>query len=323
MNLQLHPLMIGYKYYYTTLSQKQKQVYIDLYKALCTYKKTAITSKIDNLTEIIEMIVADNPLIFFFREYKYTRFSNKTIVTFEYLVSPEETMKLIEKLYQRIKDITEQTKGESDFEKELYFHDFFANNVSYNNKFPKYSFMAIGALLYGSAVCSGISSAFKLLCDCAKIPCVVVHGESNNEAHAWNKVYIQNGFYNVDATYDTTLSDSDNIRYDYFNVPDAWLIAERKETTPSMQCNFTEYNYHIKNKIYFDNKKQLESYIFKKITMAKYLNIRIDISLFEKNMEDEIEKLIKKAHQKAYRFFSYSYSFNKDQGIYIYERKES
>ena len=70
MNLQHHPLMTGYKYYFTTLSKTQQRVYIDLYKALCKYEKIVTTIKTDNLAEIVEMIVADNPLIFFRQQQK-------------------------------------------------------------------------------------------------------------------------------------------------------------------------------------------------------------------------------------------------------------
>lgn len=322
MNLQHHPLMTGYKYYFTTLSRTQQRVYIDLYKALCKYEKNVTTIKTDNLAEIVEMIVADNPLIFFFRQYSCVSFANKTTVTFDYLVSESEALEIVETLYDRVKSITEQVEGASDFEKELHFHDFFARNITYNNKFPKYSFMTIGALLYGSAVCAGISSAFKLLCDYVKIPCIVVHGESKKEAHAWNKVCIQNHFYNVDVTYDTTLSDGGSIRYDYFNVPDIWL-SERKETMLTMQCNATRHNYHIVNGIYFNNNEQLKNYIFDKLSTTRSLNLRIDRSLFEDELENELEELIRKAHQRICCFSTYTYSINKEQGVYIYERKEN
>lgn len=322
MNLQHHPLMTGYKYYFTSLSKTQQQVYIDIYKALCKYEKTVTTIKTDGLAEIIEMIVADNPLLFFFRQYSCVNFAKNTAVTFDYLVSESEVTEIVETLYKRVKSINEQVKNTSDFEKELHFHNFFAKNIIYNDKFPKYSFMAIGALLYGSAVCAGISSAFKLLCDYAKIPCIVAHGESKKEVHAWNKVCIQNCFYNVDVTYDTTLSYKDNIRYDYLNVPDIWLATERVETMVTIPCNSTKHNYHIVNGMYFDSKEQLENYIFNKLSTSRSLNMRIDRSLFEDKLERKLDDIIRKAHQKICCFSTYTYSINNEQGVYLYERKE-
>lgn len=320
MNLALHPLMRGYKYYYTTLTETQKRVYTDLYAALCRHESTVTTATTDDLAEIIEMVVADNPLLFFFREYNYTVHLNKTVVNFEYLLSESKVAELVALLYKKVKDITKGVENASDFEKEKHFHDFFAENICYNNAFPKYSFMAIGALLYGSAVCAGISSAFKLLCDFSKLPCIVVHGEvKNGGAHAWNKIYIQNDFYNVDITYDTTLSDSDVIRYDYFNVPDAWL-ADRKETGPSIWCNAQSYNYHVANGLYFAKPEDLKRYVAGRLADGKkLLNLRVEPSLFDGSTQNEIEKIIMGATPKLRS--SYIYSFNKEQGIFIlYER---
>ncbi len=66
---------------------------------------------------------------------------------------------------------------------------------------------AVGALLYGEAVCDGYARAFKLLCDAYEIPCIVVAGTSmqngKEEPHAWNYVQMENEkWYAVDVTWD-------------------------------------------------------------------------------------------------------------------------
>lgn len=56
-------------------------------------------------------------------------------------------------------------------------------------------------------VCEGYARAFKVLCDSAEIPCVLVDGNAINssnkgEAHMWNYVKVDDSWYGVDVTWD-------------------------------------------------------------------------------------------------------------------------
>ena len=66
-------------------------------------------------------------------------------------------------------------------------------------------FDAYGAMIEHSAVCDGISDAFRILCLIEGIPCLKVTGtgvtSSGSESHAWNKVFIEDEWYIVDATW--------------------------------------------------------------------------------------------------------------------------
>lgn len=61
-------------------------------------------------------------------------------------------------------------------------------------------------------VCDGYSSLFKLLCDKAGIPCVMVVGwaaqTAGNEYHAWNVIRIDGANYGVDSTWNSQVSDN-------------------------------------------------------------------------------------------------------------------
>lgn len=78
----------------------------------------------------------------------------------------------------------------------------------------------------GGLQCAGYAKTMQYLCDMAGIECCVVVG-TNNEgtSHAWNVVYCQNGYYNLDATWGDPRNDYDSsyIQYEYFLVPDAWI----------------------------------------------------------------------------------------------------
>lgn len=87
------------------------------------------------------------------------------------------------------------------------------------------SFTLEGALLDEIAVCDGIASAFKLLCHIEGIQCVEVSGYAN-EAHAWNKVFINGDWYLCDATWGRN---GNYISHAYLFVNDMDMIKEGRQ----------------------------------------------------------------------------------------------
>lgn len=110
--------------------------------------------------------------------------------------------------------------GSSDFDKVRTFHDYLTENCSYDEaaaatpKSYPLSYESYGALIYGNATCEGYSKAFKLLCDKAGIPCIIVGGNAGGESHMWNYVQVEGAWYLVDATFDDPIGGLP--RYDYF-----------------------------------------------------------------------------------------------------------
>lgn len=78
----------------------------------------------------------------------------------------------------------------------------------------------------GELQCAGYAKSMQYLCDLAGIDCMVVTGtDKNGNSHAWNIVYCENGYYNIDATWGDPINsfDSSYIQYEFFLVPDAWI----------------------------------------------------------------------------------------------------
>lgn len=104
-----------------------------------------------------------------------------------------------------------------------YFNDYLTKTNSFNNSTNLYyiddSCRSCEAALIGRTgnegpVCESYAEAFKLLCDRADIPCVVVNGTSDNgsskSGHMWNYVQMENGkWYAVDVAWnDPTVNNS-------------------------------------------------------------------------------------------------------------------
>ncbi len=102
----------------------------------------------------------------------------------------------------------------SNYEKERFIHDTLIDRISYNMG-AEMNQSAYSALVNGQTVCAGYARAFQYLLQQLGIPCYYCTGYAG-ESHAWNIVSLEDGFYNVDATWD----DTEGGRYDYFNKTD-------------------------------------------------------------------------------------------------------
>ena len=102
-------------------------------------------------------------------------------------------------------------------------HDLICNQVTYNDAFingmmneeTAFSQSAYSVLCRKSTVCAGYALAFEMLCNGVGIDTVAV----TSYDHAWNKVRLDDSWYNVDLTWDDT---DQVIYYDFFVRSDAF-----------------------------------------------------------------------------------------------------
>ena len=200
--------------------------------------------------------------------------------TLSYLASKTEAQSMKARLDEVVNSVTAATKNlSSQFEAELYIHDFICNNTAYNIN-GKYIYSAYGALVDKNAVCEGYSKAFALLCSKAGINSFLVRGVSKEQNHMWNTVNIDNAWYNIDVTWDDQ-NINGNPTYSYFNLTDAELnidhtpashinpksgAADEKELFNLTKniCTAAEMNYFIHEKLILSNENEigeLSSYI--------------------------------------------------------------
>ncbi len=171
----------------------------------------------------------------------------------------------------------------SDLEKAKAAHDFLTAHVTYDsatyNSNPTGSwsdsevttygsiltehehfgpYCAYGPLVEHSAVCEGISYAYKLLMDQSGIPCEYVTNPKDH--HGWNHVMVDGEWYNVDATWDlppyynliTTefymYWEPDCLRYNYFLKSDDFIEALDQSKNKEEHVDY--HNKYTNSKIY-------------------------------------------------------------------------
>ncbi len=103
----------------------------------------------------------------------------------------------------------------STYDKEKYVHDALIQRISYSTG-AEMNQSAYSALVNDSTVCAGYARAFQYCMQKLGIPVYYCTGYAG-ESHAWNIVKLDDGYYNVDTTWDDTGDGS----YTYFNKTDA------------------------------------------------------------------------------------------------------
>ena len=117
--------------------------------------------------------------------------------------------------------------GLTDAEKCCYFTFVLSAGVQYDysEEYPKYDYQAYGALVKGTAVCSGYAQAFYRLCRDAGISCWYCRGTVPDGRHAWNMLDTESGPVYIDVTwYDTEKLDSH-----YLDGKEQYLFMTQEE----------------------------------------------------------------------------------------------
>ena len=231
--------------YFGMLNDNQKKVYKQIYANALSYSTTFVpVEKIDikEIKEVFESIYNDHPELFWINtsySYKYTS-DDKCV---QIILSFNETVDDIEyhkKLFndEANKIINEANKYSTNCAKEKYVHDTIVKNVKYDKK-ANMNQSAYSALVNKKTICAGYSRAFQYIMIQLHIPTYYCVGISNVN-HAWNIVKLDDGYYNVDLTWDT----SDITRYKYFNKTDSDFTSSHKRTGLSLnlpKCNAYKY----------------------------------------------------------------------------------
>lgn len=111
-------------------------------------------------------------------------------------------------------------------------HDYIVNNTKYDqnrsdkNIFEYKSNNAYGVLIEGYGICSGYTDSMMLFLEKLNIKSHKVSSEN----HVWNKVFINNNWYNLDLTWDDPVNSdgSDSLEHTFFLVTDDEMLKNDK-----------------------------------------------------------------------------------------------
>lgn len=248
-------------YYYTHMNKLHQNIYHAMKTGLTSLTPSFLAPWADNreLAEIFFKLRLDCPEIFYavgFRCRFYKDGSNVEINP-EYLFDKGKVMEHQKAMKARVEKLIRPAKDMTDWEKEVYIHDFICSGIRYDKLKKPYSHEIIGPLGQGVGVCEGIAKSVKILCDALGIWCMIAISEANPEKkikyrHAWNIIRIGGTYYHLDATFDNSLSEEGTIRYDYFNLNDKRFFRDHEPVIyGAPECGDGDHFYYREKKLSF------------------------------------------------------------------------
>lgn len=207
--------------YYTMLDENGQHIYRQIYanaRALHASFAPVEPVRAQKLRDIISAVYNDHPELFWLdTAYACKHRGNGQCVEIDLQFNRtaenlERENAAFEKAARDM--IAEAADFGSAYDQERYVHDMLVHKVDYVRD-AEMNQSAYSALVNGRTVCAGYARAFQYLMQQLGVPCYYCTGYAG-ENHAWDIVKLEDGYYNVDVTWD----DTGDGTYDYFNKTD-------------------------------------------------------------------------------------------------------
>ena len=269
------------QYYYNTLTKPQQSSYNAIKAGLQALAPSFPVPLLENreLTDVFMKLRLDHPQLFYAGTFKYRYYpdgSNAEMIP-EYLFEKGKIKDHQKALQARVEKLARPMMKATEMEKLLYVHDFICQNVHYDKLKKQYSHEIIGPLGHGVGVCEGIAKSVKILCDALNIWCVIALSENNPEKgvkyrHAWNIVKVDKKYYHLDCTFDNSLGNPDEIRYDYFLLNDKQIFRDHERLVWKMPaCEDGERFYYKEKKLSFTKMEDVQKRSMQAVKKRKTL----------------------------------------------------
>lgn len=206
--------------YYQMLDAKGQHLYRQIYANAAAYNAAFVPIEAVPVSELKDVVMAvynDHPELFWLNTVFTCRYDQNKIcaeLELEFNMTLEELTVSSKTFYNITNEILSQVQNLSVYEKEVRLHDILIERVEYEKGADKNQ-SAYSALVDGKSVCAGYARAYQYLMQRMGIPCFYCTGYAGQD-HAWNIVGLDDGYYNVDVTWD----DTEGGQYDYFNKTD-------------------------------------------------------------------------------------------------------
>lgn len=290
-------------------------------------KKISLPIKTDpyKVSQYLLRIIQMHPEIFFVTDYKilscfdYTliiphyAYDNKTIKQYNYKCQVK-----IDQILQKVSKVT------NCYDKALLLHDILSEKVCYSKIDDRESHTILAPLLQNRAVCEGFSKVYCYLLSQVGIKAIIVNGYANNpqmqkyEKHSWNMINIDNNWCHVDVTFDTTINENQIQRYDYFCIPNEWVLFDHKYNVSEYPRSVTtEYSYYERYDRVMTTREKLRKYLMKEILFGKKdFVFKLPYSAPETNLEKKVAKELETVLSEIGLFVQYAINYNIKQRVF-------
>lgn len=279
----------------------------------------------DVLKDTLAKVLTQYPLILDEQNFKFD-FAKKILIVTYSSASKDTIVKEQKEITDKVKSVIASIikPGMTVEDKEKAIHDWITANGKYNDEVldayekgedlnkisERYanSFNPYGILIEGLGVCQSYAEVFKLLCDAAGVPCVVMTGKLSSVPHAWNMVKIDQMWFHVDVTNN---DGDDAIPYAVYNASDALMAAdysfdkdfELDKNIKNYASTKNTYDYYYKQGLFATSESDLSRMILAGLTSEKNFFIKVTPSIKESTIYDSLKSQYKSlATDKSFKY---------------------
>lgn len=228
--------------YRAMLTEEEALDYDQIYNAITkleTSVSLANSLTISSVKNVMIAVFSDHPELFYINTnytYCFTSSGKVLSVEFEYNTTASSLQTSRTKFLKAAAEIINEASAlKTDLEKEKYVYEQLQKNCTYVNN-SEMNQSAFSALVNKESVCAGYARAFQYILIQLNIPCYFCSGYVGTGNHAWNIVYIDGNYYNVDLSWDDALGDaSQSYSYTYFNISDTAIGLDHQRRDLSVK----------------------------------------------------------------------------------------
>lgn len=231
--------------YYGMLSTDLKKLYCQIYanmNALTDQFTPVVSVSGAGLKSAYTAVSNDHPEIFWIDtaySYSYDTGGNVAVITLEYNQTADQLDTAKNTFENQVNSlIASAQSASSGYDKEKAAHDALLSHVTYNLS-ADMNQSAYSAVVNGQTVCAGYAKAFQYMMQKLGVNCYYCTGFAG-ENHAWNIISLDDGYYNVDTTWD----DTDPSTYNYFDCSDEDFATDHVRTDMAVNlppCNGSQF----------------------------------------------------------------------------------
>ena len=232
--------------YYVALNEEEKKLYTSIYSHAERMTPSFFVNMYDISSESAEKVwrsvYFDHPEIFWLsNEYRYSngKNGNVTAIFLEFNELSEEVSVRKSEFEKSAKQFLAGIESYSDsYQKEMRIHNELVRKTEFGLD-SEFNQTAYSAIVNHQTVCAGYVKALQYLLMQEGIPCYYVSGESGGQDHAWAIVKLDDGYYNVDPTWNDALGTFSFFNRDESEFSKTHKRCEQSEILP--ECNGEEY----------------------------------------------------------------------------------
>lgn len=253
-------------YAYSHISEEEQLAYRQILGCIEAYEESVTLTSTDKdvMENAFLALMSDRGDLFYVSGYSYVEYTNADgeLLSLEfkptYSMTSEEKSAYEASINEIVNSdyLSKITDDMTDYEKALTVFETMIEEVSYQEG-AEQNQNIISTFLYGQTVCQGYASGYQYLMKLLGIPSFIVTGRASGTSHAWNMIYLDGNWYNVDVTWgnasyslegEETGEKQNYVNHAYFGISNELLNqtheAEMNFELPQTLSNVDSYYVH-------------------------------------------------------------------------------